>query len=405
MLPRNPSDLEKAMIEIDSRAFRRAVHLAGKAAAARTNVPVLEALHCHANGRLEISGTDMDQMLTVTIDREGRHHGSFLLPGHARLSKMLAALGGEAMKIVPKNDEVRVSSGEFEARIDSKIDPVDFPQHLRIDEGVTEHWSATIGIEHLEGLARILFAISTEETRYYLNGVFLQARGNWGYRAWATDGHRLAWFDMQLPDAKGQLPGNVIIPRANITLLLKSLTKPESGFRVSVGGGLKANSEPTLAPDRIGNRISFCGTVAGMDVALRSKLIDGTYPDVSRVVPANVEHQAMFDVRDLRRAVQACVAGERKPPAIKFEFRKDAGVRVSTEWVVLGLHASTVIPCQHSYGDATVGINGRYIMDVLASARGDKLAFASDSQPTVAPVMMQDPADDLWGVVVMPVRV
>ena len=109
----NTSDQGKAMIEIDSRAFRRAVQLAGKAAARRTNLPVLETLHCRANGKLEISGTDLNQMLTVSIERGGDHEGSFLFPAHARVSKMLAALGGDQVSLSSAGEAVHVSSGDF----------------------------------------------------------------------------------------------------------------------------------------------------------------------------------------------------------------------------------------------------------------------------------------------------
>ena len=291
-------------------------------------------------------------------------------------------------------------------KVESKIDPVDFPQLAMMAEGVSEHWSATLSQEHLNGLRRIMFAISTEETRYYLNGVFLQPLGDWSYRAWATDGHRLAWFDLQLPDATGELPGNVIVSRQTVELLLRDLAKVEDGLRIAVAGGMQPNRVESLAPDRTAHRISFNGRMSSMGVTLRSKLIDGTYPDVSRVVPQQIASRAMFEVRDLRRAVQACVAGERnRPPALKFEFSKDGGCRVSTEWAVLGLHASTPIPCQHDYGDTTIGINGRYMVDVLAAVRGNKLSFNSDDVGSSSPVMMIDPADGQWGVVVMPMRV
>jgi len=402
----NSSDQGIAMIEIDSRAFRRAVELAGKAADRRASLPVLETLLCRANGRLEISGTDLNQMLTVSIERGGDQEGSFLFPAHGRISKMLAALGGEQVSLSSAAEAVHVSSGDFRVKVDSKIDPVDFPQIAMTAEGVSEHWSATLSREHLEGLRRIMFAISTEETRYYLNGVFLQPRGDWAYRAWATDGHRLAWFDLQLPDAAGELPANVIISRQTVDLLLRDLAKVDDGMRIGVAGGVQPNRHEGLAPERTAHRIIFNGQMRDMGVTLRSKLIDGTYPDVSRVVPQHIERRAMFEVRDLRRAVQACVAGERnKPPMLKFEFSKGGGCRVSTEWIVLGLHASTPIPCQHNFGDVTIGINGRYMVDVLAAVRGDRLSFNSGDGSPASPVMMIDPSDDQWGVVVMPVRV
>lgn len=393
------------MIEIDSRAFRRAVQLAGKAAEARcSNTPILGTLLCRANGKLEISGTDLNQMLTVSIERGGDHEGSFLFPAHSRVTKMLDALGGDQVTLSSAGEAVHLASGDFQIKVDSKIDPVEFPQYLSNADAI-EHWSATLSREHLEGLRRIMFAISTEETRYYLNGVFLQPLENWGYRAWATDGHRLAWFDLQLPDAAGQLPGNVIIQRDTMGLLLRDLAKLEDGCRIAVAGGLAANKPENLAPERTAHRISFNGRLRDMGVTLRAKLIDGTYPDVARVVPQQLERRAMFEVRDLRRAVQACVGGEKKPPALKFEFSKGGQCRVSTEWAGLGIYASTPIPCQHDYGDATIGINGRYMVDVLAAVRGDKLAFATGGDASWSPVLMQDPADHVWGAVVMPVRI
>merc|ERR1711969_304983 len=124
------------------------------------------------------------------------------------------------------------------------------------------------------------FAISTEETRYYLNGVYMhvaQTEDGPSLRCVATDGHRLARIDAPLPDGAAEMPG-VIVPRKTVAELRKLLDDDEADIAVSV-------SE---------TKVRF----ATSDITLTSKVIDGTFPDYTRVIPSGNTRKLEVDAGD-----------------------------------------------------------------------------------------------------------
>ena len=150
------------------------------------------------------------------------------------------------------------------------------------------------------------FAISTEETRYYLNGVYMhvaESDGGKVLRCVATDGHRLARIDADLPDGAADLPG-VIVPRKTVGELRKLLENDEVQIAVSV-------SE---------TKVRF----ATPDITLTSKVIDGTFPDYTRVIPTGNTRRLEVDASEFAQAVDrvATVSSERSR-AVKLSLGED----------------------------------------------------------------------------------
>ena len=228
------------------------------------------------------------------------------------------------------------------------------------------------------------FAISTEETRYYLNGVYMHvADGEKGkvLRCVATDGHRLARLDGELPSEAEEMPG-VIVPRKTVGEVLKLLDEDEAEIAVSV-------SE---------TKVRF----ATSEITLTSKVIDGTFPDYSRVIPADNPRRLEVEAAEFSTAVDrvATVSSERSR-AVKLALEKDR------------LHLTVNAPdsgnaeeeLSVAYGDEAleIGFNAKYLQEIADQVEGKNAVFQfNDSND---PAVVREGTDTTALYVVMPMRV
>ena len=228
------------------------------------------------------------------------------------------------------------------------------------------------------------FAISTEETRYYLNGVYLHvADGDGGkvLRCVATDGHRLARIDAALPDGAAEMSG-VIVPRKTVGELRKLLDDDDMQIAVSV-------SE---------TKIRF----ATPDITLTSKVIDGTFPDYTRVIPTGNTRRLEVDANDFAKAVDrvATVSSERSR-AVKLQLEDDK--------LVLSVNAPDSGAAQEelevAYGDERleIGFNAKYLLEIASQVDRENAVFLFNSAGD--PTLMREGNDTSAVYVVMPMRV
>lgn len=395
------------MINVSNGDFRRAVAIAASIVEKRATIPILTGVRCIANGHFEASGTDLDILLKARVARSGKGEASFMLPNPRALVAAIGAAGGSDIAITfDKNTGVALDANGFVAKVkgDAVGNVDDWP-----DSGFViaeENFTATLGADHLRQLARLQTAISTEETRYYLNGVHIRHIDGWTYRAAATDGHRLLVADLEWPDANGTLPADgIIIPRRALERLL-DLGKGDQPVSLVAGPTVLRNVVDSTTPDKSDAwRFRFAGEQRKIAWELTLKLIDGKYPDYARVIPQNCSHKALFVSADLKRALRAVSAGteSRRTPAMKLAFTVDQ-VTVSAEWHDFGGSASITIPCQHDLPkDFTVGYNGRYLLDMLDAVRGEELAFGIADN--AGPALIRNPSDGALFGVLMPMRV
>jgi len=228
------------------------------------------------------------------------------------------------------------------------------------------------------------FAISTEETRYYLNGVYMHvATGEGGQvlRCVATDGHRLARIDAPLPEGASGMAG-VIVPRKTVNELRKLLDNDETIIAVSV-------SE---------TKVRF----ASPDITLTSKVIDGTFPDYTRVIPQGNTRRMEVDAAEFARAVDrvATVSSERSR-AVKLSLDEDR--------LVLSVNAPDSGAAEEELGVAyhdeklEIGFNAKYLLEIAGQVDRENAVFLFNSSGD--PTLMRE-GDDLSAVyVVMPMRV
>jgi DNA polymerase-3 subunit beta len=228
------------------------------------------------------------------------------------------------------------------------------------------------------------FAISTEETRYYLNGVYMHVADTdegQRLRCVATDGHRLARIDAPLPEGAGGMPG-VIVPRKTVGELRKLLEDDEMEIAVSV-------SE---------TKVRF----ATPDITLTSKVIDGTFPDYSRVIPTGNTKQLEVDAGDFARAVDrvATVSSERSR-AVKMSLDEDR--------LILSVNAPDAGAAEEelavSYADEKleIGFNAKYLLEIASQVDKENAIFLFNSSGD--PTLMREGDDTSAVYVVMPMRV
>jgi DNA polymerase-3 subunit beta len=228
------------------------------------------------------------------------------------------------------------------------------------------------------------FAISTEETRYYLNGVYMHAaKGPDGpvLRCVATDGHRLARIDAALPEGAEGLPG-VIVPRKTVGEMRTLLDDDEMTITVSV-------SE---------TKVRF----ATPDVTLTSKVIDGTFPDYARVIPTGNSKRLEVDAREFAQAVDrvATVSSERSR-AVKMALEDDR--------LILSVNAPDSGAADEelsvAYGDERleIGFNAKYLQEIADQVDRENAVFLFNSAGD--PTLMREGNDESAVYVVMPMRV
>ncbi|MEQ3624519.1 MAG: DNA polymerase III subunit beta [Celeribacter sp.] len=228
------------------------------------------------------------------------------------------------------------------------------------------------------------FAISTEETRYYLNGVYMHVSdGEDGQvlRCVATDGHRLARIDAPLPDGADGMPG-VIVPRKTVNELRKLLDDDDIEIAVSVSD----------------TKVRF----ATPEITLTSKVIDGTFPDYTRVIPMGNTRKLEVDAAEFAKAVDrvATVSSERSR-AVKLSLDEDR--------LILSVNAPDSGAAEEelavAYGDEKleIGFNAKYLLEIASQVDRENAVFMFNSSGD--PTLMREGSDTSAVYVVMPMRV
>ena len=228
------------------------------------------------------------------------------------------------------------------------------------------------------------FAISTEETRYYLNGVYMHVAKNADgptLRCVATDGHRLAQIDAPLPEGAAAMPG-VIVPRKTVNELRKLLDDDEAQIAVSV-------SE---------TKVRF----ATPAIQLTSKVIDGTFPDYTRVIPTGNTKRLEVDAAEFARAVDrvATVSSERSR-AVKLSLDEDRLV-LSVNAPDSG-NAEEELAVAYSDEHLEIGFNAKYLLEIAGQVDRENAVFLFNSSGD--PTLMREGNDMSAIYVVMPMRV
>ena len=224
------------------------------------------------------------------------------------------------------------------------------------------------------------FAISTEETRYYLNGIFLHVNDD-SLRAVATDGHRMARVQLDRPAGAEAMP-DIIVPRKCVAEVRKLLDEADGDIDIALSA--------SKIRFQLGNAV------------LTSKLIDGTFPDYSRVIPTGNDRLLKIDTKSLAEGVDrvAAIASE-KTRAVKMALDKDK-ITLSVTSPENGT-ASEEVPADYGAQSFEVGFNARYLLDILNEIDADQVEI--HLADAAAPTMIREDGKSPALYVLMPMRV
>lgn len=401
-------------ITINTNKFIAASRLAALVVEKRNSIPVLDTLLLQTNGNMiRLVGNDLDSQIEVfvpaVISRDHQHDSCIV--GHRAVTHALKVAGGDSLEIANESDGkthgfLRFSSGDLEV-FDDGLPALDFP-HIPVMKNKPD-FTTQVGDDFLTSLMQVSHAISKEETRYYLNGVYLHHKKDWGYRMVATDGHRLALRELAWPTAEGNLNvergEGIIIPKKTVRILTYLMQRAIGPVNLTYGEVSVKNSTDTLVETRFPRRIQFFMRIGELDVILTSNLIDGTFPDYSRVLPSysSLNPAATMKVGNLRKAVEAIRVGAASSKARPVEIQiKDGKTNIVSNWMV-SKKAKISVPCE-SIGSIEVGYNSNYLIDVFqAMPKAENITFKW--QDKNSPTIIMSPEHPELLSVLMPMRV
>jgi len=345
----------------------------------RNTIPILANVLLRAGkSNVELKATDLDLEIVETAPGEGKQTGSTTVPAHMIYDIVRKLPEGAQVELQSAADgtQLQVRAGRSKFTLQA-LPETDFPD-LAAGEMTHSFSIASADLKRL--IDRTQFAISTEETRYYLNGIYLHAIDD-KLRAVATDGHRLAQAEIKAPKGTKGMPG-VIIPRKTVTEVQRLID--------DAGEEVKIELSATKIRFSLGNAV------------LTSKLIDGTFPDYARVIPAANDKTLIVDKGEFMSAVDrvSTVSSERGR-AVKLALT-DGKLTLS---VINPDSGSATEELEVEYGAEAldIGFNGRYLLDILQQVEGEKarLKLADPGSPTLIEDM--ETAGALY--VLMPMRV
>lgn len=374
-------------ININRDEFTAALAIVKRGVEKRSHVPVLSnVMLSAARGRLNIRSTDLDKETHVSIACETGHAGAVTLPGHALADLVKGLPKGAVLNLSVEKDAsaATINCGQMKLSLQS-LPIKDFP---KFKAGALRNSFTLPAPVLLDALDKTAFAISTEETRYYLNGIFMHyAEYDSVLRFVATDGHRLARVEMPAPDGAQVIPG-VIIPRAAVTELQKLLAKQKDDCRIELFAPLNTGA----------GKIRF--TIGG--AILTSKLIDGTFPDYNRVIPTGNDKRLVIDTKALIAAVtRVSKMSSERGRAIKLSLETDK-LTLSVNNPDMGTVRETLDSAHVEFdGYLEIGFNAKYLLDILQhveskhgttqmmlSDPGSPTLFAADYGASMTAVLM-----------------
>ncbi len=369
-------------LTIERSALLKALNHVQSVVERRNTIPILSNVLLSAQGdSLRLTATDLDIEISEAAPADVDRAGQTTAPASYLYDFVRKLPDAAAVKLEVSGDDPRLSISAGKSRLHLPILPAgDFPAmpsdgfDTKFEIGPTE-------------LARLVdktrFAISTEETRYYLNGIFFHTVDSGGakLRAVATDGHRLALADAPAPNGAQGMPG-VIVPRKTINELKRLLDDAADLVEIAVST----------------QKIRF----ALGDAVLTSKLIDGSFPEYARVIPKSNSRKLKLDNKVFAEAVDrvATVSAERSR-SVRLALEKDK-VTLTVNNPDAGV-ATEDLPA--SYGDDAmeIGFNARYLLDVAQQIEGEETIF--ELADSGSPTLVRDEADEAALYVLMPLRV
>ena len=349
----------------------------------RNTIPILSNVLLRAESdALKLKATDLDLEIQESVPGMIEMDGATTVPAHMIYDIVRKLPEGSQVVLETTSDnatlEIRAGRSKFTLQM---LPETDFPD---LTASEFTHGFALSASDVRKLIDTTQFAISTEETRYYLNGIYLHTvdtpEGQ-KFRAVATDGHRLAQAEVPAPGGSAGMPG-IIVPRKTVGEIQKLLEEPEADVQIE------------LSDTKI--------RVTTGSIVLTSKLIDGTFPDYGRVIPQGNDKEMRVDRDEFKEAVDrvSTISSERGR-AVKLSL--DDGRMVLTVNNPDSGSATEEVAVEYDAEPLEIGFNSRYLLDIANQLNSDTALFKlADSG---SPTLIQDNTVDDCLFVLMPMRV
>lgn len=351
----------------------------------RNTIPVLSNIKLTVLGNsLTMRSTDMDMEMIAKLSVDAVNDGEATIPAHTFYEIVRKLPDGSVLEVdaTGSSEQVALRCGKAKFLL-SCLPVADYPL-LSEDAFLADFDLTEADLRSL--IDRTQFAISTEETRYYLNGIYFHAANNDNetvLRAVATDGHRLARVEIPIQANASTMP-SIIVPRKTVTELRKLIDDADAHVGINISEQKIRFSTETLN--------------------LTSKLIDGEFPDYERVIPKGNDKTLDVSKSDFHDAVD-------RVSAISTERSRAVKLSIAENMIVLSAvsvdtgTATEEVPLSNYVGGAIdIGFNSRYLLDILKQISGDtvRIELSDASSPTILR-NPEDRANDIY--VLMPMRV
>ena len=348
----------------------------------RNTIPILSNILISAKGNnITLSATDMDLSITETVNSTVIEEGSITTPAQTLYEIVRKIPDGNEIELIANNgNKLSVRSGKSKFSL-LCLPKDDFPkiENMNLDN------EFLLNSELLKKIIdKTRFAISNEETRYYLNGVYMhivEEAGQKSLRAVATDGHRLAKIDVSLSNEKNNVPG-VIIPKKTINEIRKLIEDYDGDIRICLNE----------------TKIIFYFD----NIILSSKLIDGTFPDYEKVIPKNNDKELLVDTKLIYEAVdRVSTVSSEKSRSVKFSIL-DNIISLSSNSAETGSGAED-IEVNYSGEKMEIGYNAKYLLEIINQIESNKVKFKLFDASS--PLIIEDPKEDNALYILMPMRI
>ncbi|MBL0318821.1 MAG: DNA polymerase III subunit beta [Alphaproteobacteria bacterium] len=376
-----PNQVDAFAVSVKRDVFLKALSHIQSVIERRNTIAILSNVKIEAIGSsVQLTATDMDLTVVESVPATVSKEGAITIQAHT-LYDIVRKSEDESISIASsaKQGQVNVLSGSSEFTL-LTLPAREFPN---IDTAGTSHHFSLPSSEFLQLLEKTSFAASTEETRYYLNGVYLHAvQGDSPtLRTVATDGHRLALAQVSLPVGAEQIPG-VILPRKTVNELRKIIQDSEKEVKISI-----SQSKIVI---HVG------------ELVIISKLIDGTYPDYNRVIPKQNDKILEVSTQQFIQTVdRVSTVSSEKTRGIKANLQQGKMLLSAAREDNHAGHEE--ISVSYAATPLEIGFNGRYLLDALAHVEGDTVQFTIADAGN--PILIRDTSNVGVLFVIMPMRV
>lgn len=348
----------------------------------RNTMPILANVRLTATeaGKLNIAATDLEVSLIGETEAEVKTAGSITVSAKF-LYDIVKELPSDSVSLkATEGERLEIQSGQSKFRING-ISSEEYPSIM----GVTLTKPVAIEADTLqEVIDKTSYAVSLDETRYNLNGVFVEVveelKGKDVLRFVATDGHRLALIERTVSGF--HLPKGVIIPRKGIQELKKVLEDNKGAANVSVDKGFF--------------------TVESGEVILGVRLIDGEFPDYKQVIPKQATTTVTVDKNELLATVRrVSLVTTDKSRSVRFALTKGT-LLVSSSSPEYG-EATESLAVQQDGEDVTIGFSAKYVSDLLGTmSRSEIVTLKLTGE--LGPGVFSGDEDEAYTCIVMPMR-